>query len=698
MERLSDAARQALRYAAVAGRRFDFALLLALLGCGEPALLALLKELIGAQLVVEESAEQFVFRHALTREAVYTALLTRERKALHRQVAQELQRLHGQGQDQPTGDLAYHFFTAGEWAQALNYSRRAGERALALYAPGAAIEHLTRALEAAAQLSLPAPVDLHRQRGLAYEILGEFESARRDHETALALARAAGDPHAEWRSLLDLGLLWAGQSYEQTGAYVSQALELARSMGDSWALARSLNRYGNWLANRERPGEARQCHMEALAIFEELRDRQGIAQTRDLLGMASALAGDLLQCAANYEHAIPLLRELGDRQGLASSLTTLCLRCGCYQSETLVPAAAHVATSLECAAQALAVAREIGWRAGEAFALLGWATCLGPAGDYGTALSHASEALAIAEEIGHRQWQVMAHWTLGHLYRDVLALTPAREHLEQALAIAREMGSLFWADGARAALARTCILQGDLARAAVILEPMNLTELSMQGMARRQVWLARAELALARRAPGEALAIAERLLATALGSGDRPAAPALWLLRGQALAALQQPAEAEASLRLAADQARAQGVQNLEWRSAVALARLYEGQRGRDEAEAQADSARTIITAIAATLPPDLQTSFLATATAQLPAPRPLSPRQAAKQAYGGLTEREREVAALVARGCSNRAIAETLVLGERTVETHVANILAKLSFTSRAQIAAWAAEHGLTH
>jgi DNA-binding NarL/FixJ family response regulator len=67
------------------------------------------------------------------------------------------------------------------------------------------------------------------------------------------------------------------------------------------------------------------------------------------------------------------------------------------------------------------------------------------------------------------------------------------------------------------------------------------------------------------------------------------------------------------------------------------------------------------------------------------------------KQAFGGLTAREREVAAMVARGHSNRAIADELVIAERTVEGHVANILAKLGLEARTQIAAWAVARGLT-
>jgi non-specific serine/threonine protein kinase len=56
------------------------------------------------------------------------------------------------------------------------------------------------------------------------------------------------------------------------------------------------------------------------------------------------------------------------------------------------------------------------------------------------------------------------------------------------------------------------------------------------------------------------------------------------------------------------------------------------------------------------------------------------------------LTKREREVAALVARGMTNKDIATELVISQRTAEAHIEHILNKLGFTSRTQIAAWAA------
>jgi NarL family two-component system response regulator LiaR len=60
------------------------------------------------------------------------------------------------------------------------------------------------------------------------------------------------------------------------------------------------------------------------------------------------------------------------------------------------------------------------------------------------------------------------------------------------------------------------------------------------------------------------------------------------------------------------------------------------------------------------------------------------------------LTEREREVLKLIAEGRNNREIAESLIISEKTVKTHVSSILSKLGLEDRTQAAIWALKHGM--
>lgn len=695
---LEESAREVLVLAAVAGRRFDFGLLQALTQHEEHELLGLVKELIGAQLVVEESAERFAFRHALTRQAVYARLLARERTALHRRIGEAVEQLRADVLDLHLEDLAYHFHEARDWERTLKYAQRAGERARALYAPRAAIEHFTCALEAARHLAVVPGPRLYRARGQAYETLGDFERARADYEAALELAGEAHERRAEWQGLLDLGSLWAARDHARTGEYYRRALEWARDMGDSAILAHSLNRLGNWYLNGDEPLAGRRCHEEALAIFRGLGDQHGIAETLDLLGLASNMSCELEESTTYYQQAVALFRELDDRQGLASSLAVLAERGDAYFFETVPSPSASFTEPVEDAELGLRLAREIGWRSGEAYALGVLGFCLGAQGAYGRALGCARESLAVAEEIVHREWMASAHCGLGALHRDLLALPEARQHFEQALALAHAMDSPFWIRCAAGFLASTCVAGGDLARAEAVLNAVVDPGTPARTAAQRLCWCARAELALARAEPGLALEIADRLIASAPNRSHDQVIPRLWQLRGEALAGLRRVDEAERQLRAAAQAAATARRRSLLWKIQLTLGRLYLAERRRDDAAAELSAARSLVAELAADVPDEaLRANFLQHATALIPPTPPVPAREAARRAFGGLTAREREVAALVALGRTNRAIATELVLSERTVEGHVASILSKLGFDTRAQIAAWAVEKGLT-
>src|SRR5207245_11543284 len=99
-----------------------------------------------------------------------------------------MERFPGSSPDGRLTDLAYHFYEAGAWEQALEYGQRAGVEAQAMYASRAAIEQLTRALAAAQHASIIPPATLYRLQGRSYETLGDFQQARLDYELTLTMA------------------------------------------------------------------------------------------------------------------------------------------------------------------------------------------------------------------------------------------------------------------------------------------------------------------------------------------------------------------------------------------------------------------------------------------------------------------------------------------------------------------------------
>lgn len=695
LETLQPPALEVAQVAAIAGRRFDIRLLQALFGFDEQTLLSIIKDLIAAQLVTEDSADHFIFRHALTQQSIQSAMLARERRTLHARIGAGIQTLYADSIENHLPELAHHFHMAEQWDEAYYYCRRAGERALALNAPQSASDLLTRALSAAEQLGVTPRPDVLRARGRAYEALGDFELARGDYERAFDTAQEASDGPAEWQSLIDLGFLWAARDYGRAGPYFQHAHDVAVLLDDDDLQARSLNRLGNWLANTGRASESIPLHEQALAIAERRSDDSARAATLDLIGMAQGLHGNQPEALRRYRECFALYRKLGDRDGLAAALAGATAWYSPHISE-----ASHVSDwneeeALRVAEEAVALSAPLASVSGQMFAHMSTGQLLIGMGRFCDANVHVETVRLLATETGHRQWLAACEWELGLIALRTFDVDTARLHLEAAASIATELGSAWWTGNATADLARMHVMAGDPSRAAAILEPV-LPEGEPGNLGLRRVCLAWSETLTALGRPADALSAVDALIATAPGLAPSSFMPSLRQARGDSLSALGRLDEAKAELLQARNDAAVGGPVAIQWAVEASIAHaLWSTQR--DEALDAINRARQGIEAVAAMNDEEvLRVRFLAGALARLPRTKAPTQNQADKARFGGLTAREREVASLIAQGKSNREIADVLVLGERTIETHVGNILSKLDFSSRAQIAAWVVQVGL--
>ncbi len=394
--------------------------------------------MIGAGLIGHDTDAGLAFRHALTRQAIYTGLLGPERQILHRRAAEFLEQHQAHARDQSRlADLARHWSAARVPTKAMAYTRQAGELSLSVSAPRSAVEHLSSALTSATEVDDAPMADLSRLRAEAYDLLGDFEAARGDFEVSLDLVRTVGDRQAEWELLLRLALLWAARDFEQTRGYAEAALVEARLLGDD-ALAHTLNRLGNWHANAGDFDQAVRHHEQALDLFQQRGDRRGTAQTLELLGMTSNLA-DPASKRSLLRPGHPAARRPWRAPGARRRAG------GAHASERLVLAhdagprpGSRPGSVTQWRDRAHARPRERMAPPGEAFASWELAAWLGPRGHYQRALDSARQALAIAEEIDHPTWQAGAHLALGAIELDLMAHETAIDHLQRTVALSSE--------------------------------------------------------------------------------------------------------------------------------------------------------------------------------------------------------------------------------------------------------------------
>jgi class 3 adenylate cyclase len=275
VERLSEEARPTLAAAAAIGQRFEFEVLRQVRQSDEAVLESHLREFIEEQLVSEATGgrDEYAFRHALTREVVYDDLLVRERKRLHRGVADALAGRRG---TEPAL-LAHHLLEAGEPERAVPVLIDAADRAMRADAPREAAAHYARVvgiglpdaelsavIEKQAEAYQPfdtalsiktaqEAVALHRQLGdrrgqsrmLRLEGRGHFYESRHDlaeRRTQEAIDVLDGEECVELAQATAqlAGLFMARMAMSEAIPIAERAIEMGERLHDPWTLSNAL--------------------------------------------------------------------------------------------------------------------------------------------------------------------------------------------------------------------------------------------------------------------------------------------------------------------------------------------------------------------------------------------------------------------------------------------------------------------------
>jgi len=640
---LQSAEREVLEHAAVIGREFDVKLLEVALDMPSKTIRSALQRARARQLIVEDRAGEFRFRHALTRETIYESFLDVQLRALHRRIADALER--SPEAERSIQSLAYHCWAARDAERAIAFGIRAADEAMAVFAYEEAIRFFYYAAEFMPRDSAESAA-IRRRIVRAFANNGEnAESMRVAADTARILERL-GDLEGE----CEVRIEWAVESYNLGLPDSSSPLTeiAARVQGPEHTQLRILleTTHAQLLALVGRDAEARAI-LEAIGRLPQSADATARISYLATSALLHLHAADIEEYLVDLEG---MLRITTDENRPVLRVLTLC------NAASVLTRVGRLEEASRYMHQAKALALENNYRGQLAIALACEAAQLYRSGDLAAASATLIESLEIGTDHEVARLQRAAYGTAVALLTGDTKLFE-RCYDEARLARHSQAGLIGFSyaehmvASGRAAEARELLQRALPTVAGGDFAPFELPLAIARWGAQADVEEARAQLARLEDLPSRplrsaCLALFDAYMASRVGA---PEAKSLGLAAAADFERLELPLWVADGLRLGGETERARAL----YARIGAVARLRDLER-------QAAVA---------------------------------SPGETARDG-GTLTAREREVAELVADGLSNGEIGAKLFITVKAVEKHLGSIYRKLDFSSRSKLIVYMKEH----
>ena len=419
VDRLAADERRVLQIAAVIGPLFWRKVLA---GCLEDddLLRRCLANLQRGQLIHEQSLTpdlgmEYTFTPSLVRDIIYESLLSSQRAAYHRLVAEQIEAsIPPESQKPYHGLLAYHYRQAGNLNKELYHALGAAEEAQRVYANAEALEHYSRALTLLDQLeSQSADEDqFHSIRELRFEtlqgrrqILFRLGNIRAGHADARAMLQLAKQIEEDAVFLVDALLVQPEVAHpemqsklEPALAMTQEALALARQLGDKRREMHALVAVAEIRRLLKDPSW-QELGSQAFELSRQLGDLR--IQVGLLLGISDGLGMDDLQRSTEYlQEALAISQQLADKETearLLAALSPQCERAGDYYRQLT-----------EYEQKRVQLYRAVGNRLGEGHAVMfcGQITAI-YLGDYEGGLALMQDACALWSETSDKLFPLL---------------------------------------------------------------------------------------------------------------------------------------------------------------------------------------------------------------------------------------------------------------------------------------------------
>ncbi len=393
LDRLTKQVKEAVQTASVLGREFEIRVL-GLMLKNDKRLLSHIAQAENANIWTPLSEIEFIFRHALLRDAAYSMHLVARQRELHGLAFSAMEKIYHEDLEPHYGELAYHAEKAALTEKALHYLNLAADSASQAYQNAQVIDYLTRAHDLLPQNSPYERFEILYKRSIAYSIIGNRNSEDMDLTTLEEIANTLRENRLLARVLMRRTYYFAtkGENFIAI-SFGERAASLAKSVSDAITLGEVYNILPSALTRVGNLEEAFAYAQEALELSRSTQNSIGEGKAFISLGLISLESNGPSEAYQYQSRALEISRTVGNRELEAKALLNMANLIGLSEGD--------YATARDYFEQAQVINQEQGslHHSGLTLTNLGWVSNM--LGDYEAALKYHTRALTIAREVGN---------------------------------------------------------------------------------------------------------------------------------------------------------------------------------------------------------------------------------------------------------------------------------------------------------
>ena len=416
LDRLTQHVKETVQTASILGREFEVRVLSEMLGSNYKFLWCV-AQAENANIWTPLTEIEYIFRHALLRDAAYSMQLLARQRELHELAVSAIEAVYRDDLESHYGELAYHAEKAALKEKALHYLNLAGKLSLGVYQNHQAIDYFTRALALAPEDDLSARFDILIERAEAYYRVSEFGAQSRDLDALEELAHKLNIDERTGRVFSKRSHYFSSLGdYHNAIRYADKAKLHSEAAQDDATLLATYMVMQTALLHTGQTGEAMRQARSALGFAKQIHDRRGESVALTMLGLIAVESEGPATARLYHEQALLISREVKDRYLEAKILNNLA---------NVVVSLGDFPAAQDYYSQSLSIFQEHGDLSGRGLIMLNLGWLAGILGDYPAAMGYYEQALPISRKVGNRMEEM-------YTYINLSAAEIAQSHADEA--------------------------------------------------------------------------------------------------------------------------------------------------------------------------------------------------------------------------------------------------------------------------